>query len=80
MSQSRDGQKVIEKDKCVSYVQKYKQSFIHVAALDIEAKKLVVRKSLIADPSEHWYLSVDLPITNIVTIQHFPSSHPVFLE
>jgi hypothetical protein len=48
---------------CVKYQQRNERSTITVSFPDKDDPKKVVKKSFIAGPAEHWYLSADMPIT-----------------
>ena len=68
--------KADEIKECVMYMQKYKRSNLHVSAKNSGDKELS-SKTLILGPKENWYLSVDMPVTDINQLTYDQTTNSV---
>lgn len=68
--------KLLAKGKCLVYTQRKKRSTIEVTAKSAKDEELATHK-FVTGPEENWYLSADLPVTNITQLSYDSGSSQV---
>ena len=62
--------------KCFKYTQEYSRSRITVIAKDAGDKALA-EMTVVTGPAEHWYLTADLPVSNVKQLKYDSASNTV---
>lgn len=66
----------VAKKECVKYEQSYDRATVEIQVLDSQGKELS-SSTLVAGPSEHFYLSADMPVTNIKQLTYDSGTNSV---